>query len=291
MEKKDKFILDSLNMHGSFFHRKCIAEIAKINTFGVVEKEFPVQVNDEKTKIDIIAARDAQVLNYYVIECKKVHEDFKCWVFFPDGKLDERDVSDINIIGKSPIIIDSIFHTPLNTKKLGRYVFNHELDTKLKFCYDGYEIKLDYAKENKLNKANLTKTRKNNIENACNQVLLGTRGYSKFKVKKLPPYIKRNFFFFPLIITTAKLFTIETTSENIDLIKGETIKDSEVAVISVPWLIYNYKPNFLLTYRDVPFHDEVLSCINEAIEFTMSVFIINSEHLEEFFKEIQFMPY
>src|SRR3989338_10793613 len=82
-EEKKHFLIDSLESHGTFFHRKCIPEVSNIPHLTVIEKEYPVTYMDKDTRIDIIA-RDQNESMYFIIECKKVDNEFKTWVFFQE---------------------------------------------------------------------------------------------------------------------------------------------------------------------------------------------------------------
>src|SRR3989344_1663952 len=185
MDAKNDFIIDALNIHGSFFHKKCIEAISNTENLSVIEKEFPVELDNEKTKIDIIAKNYFSNLeSYFIIECKKADNNFKTWVFLPDIKHGLNDNSVIG--GDSPLIIDTFLNLrnsldpPIWTIKHVRYI--HEFSTNIyrdinsKVCYDAYQIKFDYDKEGDINWNNIPKSaNKKDIEDACNQVLLGTR--------------------------------------------------------------------------------------------------------------------
>ena len=100
-EEKKHFLIDSLESHGTFFHRKCIPEVSNIPHLTVIEKEYPVTYMDKDTRIDIIA-RDQNESMYFIIECKKVDNEFKTWVFFQEKSLHSKDKS-VKLCNNKPL--------------------------------------------------------------------------------------------------------------------------------------------------------------------------------------------
>lgn len=294
-DKQVKFIIKSLNIHGSFFHKKCMEVISQSDAWIVKEKEVPVVLANQTTRLDIVAEFSASVRLNLAIECKKVDPTFKSWLFFVERQHGTGDHSYIERYQRVPLVIDSLqkientstrqhlkwFFTPKDNRS---QVIPHPV------CYDGYEIKFDRGKRGKLNFKQIHKSaRKVKIEDACNQVLLGSRGFVLEVERRLVGNPNQPFLdlFLPLIITTADLYTCDVDSQNINLQTGEVTDNTEVKLESQKWLVYNYKPAFLVEQPGpITFANNPSKGI-PGLDYMMSVFIVNAEYLSEFLDKIR----
>lgn len=307
VDKKNKFIVDSLNIHGSFFHKKCIEIIANQLSFSVIEKEFPIGLDNSFTKIDIVAERSGSVHNFFIFECKKIDNDFKTWVFFPDIHHGKNDVS---VYKKknytNPLILDALLNVTSHSSgdkpqiKLLKYFITPKdgsgLDVGGDICYDAYQIRMDYDANGEINIKNIQKAaKKNDIEKACNQVLLGCRGYAiqkNIRIEKGDKTIRAGGLFIPIVVTTSKLMVCDISSEDVDLSKGIVTDYTKAKLRKVNWVVYNYKPNFMLNEdSQIPFYEKSpdYQKESESMDYIMSAYIVNADALNEFLEKIQWI--
>ncbi len=313
-EEKKALALKALGWHGDLFHQSCLSELSKANGLKVIGRELPIEVYGQKTRIDILALTPIFPFKHCVIECKRAHPDFKAWLFLKEKKegpfdsstnefarnengitieegshalvdhiIKEKNASDINLTLYRRIYIPKIFET------------NKVIQAPI--CWNGIEVKFEQEKDRELKLKDIKKlTNKDRIEEACNKVLVGSRGLalqflsnSEFRNN---PNIKITDFL-PIILTTAKLYMIDADSEQIDLSEGIIIKEREkdVSIAEHPWLIYNYKPHFMVNDgADVPIVTNAgYYHLHESGSFpknsVLSVFIVNSDCLSEFLKQ------
>ena len=157
---KMSFVIDALNVHGFFFHQKCISEISENSSWQVIGKEFPINLSEKSTNIDIVALKYLAKLKCHAIfECKKVDGLFKTWIFFLDKKRGENDLSQLDSYKTKNsrktygiALFDYIFSKqagstsgkPLYKTFLGRCnepFIVEKKDDKLSVCYDACTLK------------------------------------------------------------------------------------------------------------------------------------------------------
>ncbi len=292
MEEKDKFIIKALEAHGSFFHRKCIEKIASVENVQVIEKEYPITYMQRDTKIDIVALHDSNVVTHFIVECKKTNNDFKTWIFFQDSRLHSDDESLILKHGKPLLLIDAYLSSE---DKIGaiRHVKTHIIprdknakEIISKVCYDAYEVKFDPQKDNgKINFNNaFNAAKKDKIEEACFQVVIGCRGFASQKCEKYTHKDTRDHFFIPIILTTANIYTCDVDLVNIDLEKGEVINSETAKINEEKWVAYNYRSKYVDDSVPVVLYPNS----RNGIDNTMTIYIVNSKHLSDFFDKMRF---
>lgn len=309
------YTIDAITHTGTPFHLKCISEITKASRWSVVEKEFPINIDSDSTKIDIVATASSSS-THAIVECKKANNLFKTWVFFTDKKQGSGDRSNLSVFGNEvaamrgipvpAIIFDYIFPKITNPSVgivedyiLGRvpkpYILEYAQAVVPYVCYDGYSVKLDYEATGVLNvNSTHNATDKNTVENACSQVLLGCRGRALWLQKKMKHSLKPNQkvdasdfnLFIPIVVTTAKLMVCEINSDNIKIQTGEVIDKTSVIQKPVNWLVYNYRPSKeQLQSAELPIYRQEFE-IKDSFSYVSSIFFVNSEHLKEFLDTI-----
>jgi hypothetical protein len=85
LEKDAQYILQALNIHGTFFERRCQEEVRNTKEWKIQETNYPVEHRGEASNLDIWAETtpDYKMRIELLIECKKNNPDFIDWVFFP----------------------------------------------------------------------------------------------------------------------------------------------------------------------------------------------------------------
>ncbi len=310
-ESTKDFIIAGLENHGFFFQEKVIEEISKTEQWRVSDREVPVSARELKTKIDIVASRDSSSITLFaIIECKKADPEFKTWIFHSDKKIGERDYSTRQQFNKQ-VLIDVIhsketknmFRGPTGYKRGINFIHGQTIsplrdkdgkEIELENCYDAFSIKVDAKNAQKPNMNNTEKiAKKDVIEDACRQVTLGTKCYAELLTIKAQgaQYPLHYTAFLPIVVTTAPIFIVDVESKNVDIVNGKLIDKNLREVKEVPWLCYNFKPDFM---KRLDFSIEKLSGVsqvplfNNPFEDTMTVFIVNSKELVNFLNQIQY---
>ena len=123
------------------------------------------------------------------------------------------------------------------------------------------------------------------------QVLLGSRGYAIQKFNRLEKDKNRwASIFVPIVVTTAKLMVCDISSEDIDLDGGIVKDQTKIKLRIVPWVVYNYKPNFMLNAdsQKIQLLKETKTYSNESesLDYVMSTYIVNAGSLNDFLEKI-----
>jgi hypothetical protein len=280
------WIIHSLNIHGSFFQRKCVDMIINFpiqtvrTNIRLVETEYPVEypprkVTDFKNKesrLDILARiRSENYPNYamdVVIECKKNNPEFTNWIFFekyPDSGQKQSFVG--TYVGEN----GGAFYTAKNLKLPG-YISS-----------DGREVKQNYSNINSRDKTRTTNT---NIEDACYQVVLATHSLidEQFTQFTLPAERRNNelfilYLYIPMIVTTANLYISDYDVSNVSIDKGEIPFDkTNLKLVDSLWYEYPVPPHLQLINEKWG-----LNPSNAGKDFTYRrcIYIVNSVHFHE----------
>jgi len=80
----DEYTIHALNIHSTFFERKCQHVVNQSKDWKVIETNYPVTSGNQNSNLDIWAERGkgrAQLIEL-PIECKKNNPDFIDWIFF-----------------------------------------------------------------------------------------------------------------------------------------------------------------------------------------------------------------
>lgn len=131
------------------------------------------------------------------------------------------------------------------------------------------------------------------IENAATQVLLGTTGVASEQVSqrsKVGSYRNR-VYFFPVVATTARLFTATYRTDDIDISSGTIARDKVVfgdgnQPDEEPWVLINYPASESLALAGIP---ESLHSTNPADldQYKLrSIYVVNANHLIPFFQRL-----
>ncbi len=279
MENGD--ITKELIKEGIFFQISCAERLRKIGwVISQIELPFtyPPSLNagmvSEKTGVlDILSFNGNEKQSIVaVIECKQANKEFKAWIFFPFKNIEKIKI--VQTVGGNDITPIRLFGLPINS------VWSSKKSDFLH--YDCREISL---KDSKISNEGRWRGAER-IHTACNQVshtfisLISqkNRRFTQYPnlLDYLPKSSKNNFF--PIVITTAKLYSCEYDAENVSL-EGEIPLD-KVKYTEMPWVIYEFP---LPDYMQLSF----LPDCRGILDIKRYVFIVNSEHLESFFKDLE----
>jgi hypothetical protein len=278
---QDEHIIHALNIHGTFFERKCIDLISQTEKWEVITSNFPVEypppngpMRGKESSLDIWARKSLNLDAYVdiLVECKKANPEFVNWVFFPKGE-----TSSLNNF--------RLFSIQEEMDK-ERKTINGMLQpgsTRLTITTEAREVRGDYKRHIS---GNLTKTSNAAINDASYQVTLASMAIQSKELKIMksifnPSPWKRKTYV-PMIVTTANLFTINYSPENIDEGNGEISLD-KASLVEVDQLIYEYPTPVHLQHT--PLKSNHFD-INRMDDFSRThIIIVNSKKLVKFLNE------
>lgn len=281
---QDEHTIHALNIHGTFFERKCIELISQTEKWEVITSNFPVEypppngpMRGKESSLDIWA-RKSIAPDIYVdilVECKKANPAFVNWVFFPKN----------NATSKNNLGFFSIENKTANgIKSINAHI--QQGNTTLKIVKDAREVRGSY-KDYK--EKNLTKTGNEAIDTASYQITLATMAIQaketgiidKIHRMSMPsPWSKKTYI--PMIVTTANLLIINYSPKNIDEGNGEISLD-KASLVEVDQLIYEYPTPVHLQHTPlISNHFDK----NRMDEFSRThIIIVNSKKLVKFLNE------
>lgn len=242
---QEEWTLHSINIHGVFFERLCRDIISNSNGWNVISTNYPVEFpsangasRGKESALDIRAIKELrnQRVNL-LIECKKNNPDFVNWVFFKKRATEFPESLVVSCI-------ERIFNIPPTS--------GWKVDTSIQNCTssipisdEAREVRSDYLNYKSGNK---TKTSNAAIQEAAYQVVLATQAIvsedaefsnalCKSNEPNDPAWEKQ--FYFPIIVTSAKLFICDFQEKDIDVATGE-ISFDKANLIECNELVYEY---------------------------------------------------
>jgi hypothetical protein len=215
-----------LNSHGYPFHESVIRVISKVRTRSLWVPwvpEFPVQVNGQHTRIDLVLTNQKNNI-YLVCECKRSNPAVANWCFakscfFPNASLAQH------------CYMDALQRQPHEGGLISSYV--RQLTTSDRLFQVAVEVRGGVTGDDSVKG-------RGQIEEAATQVCRGLNGLiDSLYQRGLPRLGAGNIFFLPVVITTSKLWATDT---DISLTSTETgeIEDASVSVNPMKWLWYQY---------------------------------------------------
>lgn len=236
----------SINIHGLFFERWCQQAVADAKGWTLDVVNYPVEfpppsgpLRGKESALDIRASRgQSDDRLCLLIECKKNNPEFVDWVFFPKPK--ERTVQGF--------IVTQITNTLRAAPNQGWDTvtgFNH-LTSNFLITDEARETRGDYLRINDKSKPK-TKTSNAAIQEAAYPVSLAKQAVvnedadicKRFQnLSHAQPPWKRKFYF-PAIVTTARLFVCEFDPRAVNPATGE-IKTTEAALSERDAIVFEY---------------------------------------------------
>ncbi len=241
-----EWTIHALNIHGTFFERRCQQVIAQAKGWRIQSTNYPVEFpstgHGKASNLDIWAEGYlAQHALQLLVECKKNNPEYVDWIFFPKSL--HRPI-------KTTVrVLESRFVT-FRTQGINPYIpfpRLQELLTDLVIADEARETRGDYQSRSR-NDRQLTKTSNAAITDAATQIALATQAILYQEEQTLKKHFQRSpvnqpvrppLVFLPVIVTTANLFTCDFQDVNVDLNTGE-IAFENVELQSRPCLLYDY---------------------------------------------------
>lgn len=186
---------------------------------------------------------------HYIIECKKADPSLKDWIFFRRYKDEEE---------------TSIFYRYDKKYPRPRHIVSEALFSKI---YDrAFQINAS------LSTNSFNNQRKDPIYSASIQACTGLKNiiYNERRFSEYSEYHSLPLFYVPIVVTTANLYVCEEDSLDIN------IKTGEADTKKVNYTLKNW----------VEFSNAIPEYLQIGGVDRASVFIVNSQHLENFFNEM-----
>ncbi len=256
MNGNDERKTSNLNHTGIFLELACLDFIEKFEPFSE-ETQVPFTLTYQDFQpingvIDFLCLYHKQnyPLVYFIIECKKADPAQKSWIFFKRYEKESRSCIFYRLATKSTADL-----------RIVQPLFND-------VCDRGYQVV-----DSKPTSSHKEQTR-DQIYNAAIQSSAGLKSivYDSFHFKEALK-IKGNgalIFYIPIVITTANLYVCDVNESKINIKTGEA-RDEDAQYREENWIEYS-----------VPVPENL-----RVGNFDRNnVFIINSQHMEEFFNSL-----
>lgn len=260
----------AFNSHGFPFQEAVLRRIGENKSesgWEVWLPEFPVSVQDQTTRIDMILRNEFKN-KYIVCECKRANPAIANWCFAKSQQRVKGSWSDNRVYGEA--LLDQ------GGGVIGMHI------KELQGGVDIYHIAVE-AKTNKKGETN--STGKGQIEEAAGQVCRGLNGLFEFfhKRQALKKESRTELLFVPMIITTAKLYVTDNDLSLASIESGE-LGSADLSVKEVPWLWYRYHQSPALKHQ-VPVNNPGLALEDALLyEFARSIAVVTPEGLSGFLK-------
>ncbi len=262
------FMADAINAHGIFFKKAVRRRIESFGAIGIIDEEHPASFPDQ-TAIDLLLecpGRGSRFKFVIVTECKKAYAPHKNWIFFPDRT---DSVKTAYFVGGGRHV-----HITMIPGRNGIEAYS-----------DGIEV--DTSKLGR--KADAFKSGScDMIYKAASQVCRGFLGFVNTQSQQTG--IRQDgqafgpFLCLPLIITNAALYACENDYGEVNLESGNL--EQPLQLEEKRWLLlrHPFADISLEPFRDFRTDRERNSTPEErAMVYKEPVFIVNSQHLKEFF--------
>src|SRR6266542_710648 len=235
----------TLNQHGYGFQYAVLEKVKELyaqerSAFSVEASEFPVAVGpDERnnTKIDFVGLRVAKLPQdgektvepkmFLLAECKRANPTYSDWCFIKAPFTRRTGLANSLVLEAG--VVDSYYHRPMLMRAI-------EYPTQTTaFFHLGIPVKTDQ-------KGNKTGDKGDDaIERAASQSMRGLNGFANF-ISQRPSVVGLNqsFYLFPVIFTTAALWTYDADLSEADLESGHIVSAGPDAFQPCDWLFYEY---------------------------------------------------
>jgi hypothetical protein len=131
------------------------------------------------------------------------------------------------------------------------------------------------------------------IEDAAMQVLRGTVGVANEQMRQRSKAGGHNnrVLFFPVVVTTARLFPAEYSTDEIDIASGTIAKEKVTfgdgdQPLEQPWVLLNYPASESLALAGIPDSYNSTNPADLKRYKCRSIYIVNAKHLVDFFTRL-----
>lgn len=246
---QEDWTVHALNIHGVFFEHRCADIVRSVPDWSLVSTDYPVEYpppngpwRGRESSLDIRARKSLpnnEVVDIQV-ECKKANPEFVNWIFFPKR----------NIAGTASFHATVLFNE-LPEPSAGRWatkVFMQGGSAGVLIANNSREVRGDYVSHKEGGNKTKTKTSNAAIQEASYQAAIANRAIVHEDGELLrraresghhpsPPWIRKTYI--PIIVTTARLFQVSFSVDDVDVSSGE-IPFSAATLTPVTNLLYEY---------------------------------------------------
>jgi hypothetical protein len=286
----EEYAIQALTIHGAFFERKCQAIVHQAKGWSIRDTNYPVEYNGEASNLDVWAERTYIPSRLLLpIECKKNNPDFVDWIFFPRAvrRSSELHIQTIEVEPRPGVAGNWAIQQQLLQIKHDLIVADEARETK-----GNYQLIKQRQDRTKTSNAAITEAAaqvaiasQSLIRREC-QVIQQISAYNMENgIKDTPPYY--NLLCFPVIVTTANLYTCEFQEADIDLATGE-IAFNQAKLIQRPYLLFDYpvpvalqSPPAVTRMR----HEDYWEALKRASR--MPIFVVQSASFPTFLERLQ----
>jgi hypothetical protein len=276
----------TLNEHGYGFQYAVLNKVKELHNqersaFSVQASEFPVAVGpDDKhnTKIDFVGLRLAKLppgtdeqgapIIFLLAECKRANPAYSDWCFIRAPFTRNTGLANSLVLEAGVI---NQYHPGLLTRAI-----QYPCQTT-NFFHVGVAIKTD-KKGNKHGDIG-----NDAIEGAASQSMRGLNGFVNF-IKRKTSIIGHNqpYYLFPVIFTTAGLWTSDADLSKADLESGDIDPAVLGALRPCDWLFYEYNqsPTLKHSVPNVESQASVGECLQQ--DYVRTIAIVSWRNIEQF---------
>lgn len=224
-QTEDEWKIHSINIHGLFFERWCQSVVVASDiwrleaanypvAFPLRNVHFPTRESNLDLRVEFNSGTERRPT--LLIECKKNNPEFVDWIFFPKDPAPSAPFLSINRI-----------HTHEQGSKWGAERVLAGGSLRFPFASDARETRGTYL-DYKGNEKQKTRTANDAITAASFQIALATQAITLEELTRSQDNADRSasksfihWDFFPIIVTTARLFTCEFDPAAVDPETGE----------------------------------------------------------------------
>jgi hypothetical protein len=285
---QEEWTIHALNIHGVFFERRCATLISNTPEWKVISTNYPVEypppngfLRGKESSLDIWARRgiNSDFVVDVLVECKKANPEFVNWIFFPKP----------NCEAPSEFTFTSV-DNQLNENSSAPWTIKCSLrpgKADISIASDAREVRGNYTSY-PCQKQGKTKTSNAAIQEAAYQVALACRAVVHEDISLLekactlpedpsPPWVSK--YYIPIIVTTAKLFSVDFLPQLTNIDSGE-IDLQDATLIPVKSILYEYA---LPKHLQVPLENplEILKSGRSEILSRMYILVVHAEELSD----------
>lgn len=258
----------ALNGHGYGFQYAVLKRVEALLSQGSpwipIVPEFPVEVNGHSTRIDFLLTSSSR-RRYLVCECKRANPALANWCFARAGWIPHNDLDGFSYA-------ESLSRSPMGVTRTT--VVRHLHSERI------YQV----AREVRTGeKGDSEGKARDEIEAAATQVCRGLNGIiDSFAQRDALFGRKQEVSFFPVIFTTANLFTTQTPLTSADLATGAMQPPLEVAETDWVWYDYPQSPSLKHSVATEDSKDDLREVLYH--EFVRRIAVVGVNGIDSFLR-------
>jgi hypothetical protein len=277
-------LASTLNSHGYSLQYSVLKELRRLRTppnklpWSFEVAEFPVAINDQGTKIDILLQHDAKKL-LLIGECKRADPKNANWCFARAPYV--RRERDYEYVFLERVRLNSEWLKQEGVYKTTVIDADGVTAGNIRDAYHlAFELKSQHADDHEV--SDKSEARGKPIEAAVSQVLRGLNGFCEW-IGRVGTVVENRgaIFLIPAVFTTARLWVSDVDLSSARLDTGR-VDPSSVQVAEAKWVAYQYPVSPALKHSIRPSTRTNSIAAELDHEFLRTVFVVNTGGLEDF---------